>query len=116
MQLVWTAFRERLLELPDTSVHTTQNYLSIKYDGTALIDIRFRKTELNCELLRGNVYPGGVLRGKFFELDDPKGVTSVRTWNWKSGVSGSVYTFSLKSLDQLDYVMYLVKQKYQHMS
>lgn len=115
-QPVWTAFRERLLELPDTSVHTTQNYLSIKYDGTALIYIRFRKNELNCELLRGNVYPGGVVRGKFFELDDPKGVTSVRTWNWKSGVSGSVYTFPLKSLDQLDYVMYLVKQKYEYMS
>ena len=116
LQPVWTAFRERLLELPDTSVHTTQNYLSIKYDGTALIYITFRKNGLVCELLRGNVYPGGVVRGKFFELDDPKGVTSVRTWNWKSGVSGSVYTFSLKSLDQLDYVMYLVKQKYQHMS
>ena len=116
LQPVWTVFRERLLELPDTSVHTTQNYLSIKYDGTALIYIRFRKNELNCELLRGNVYPGGVVRGKFFEIDDPKGVTSVRTWNWKSGVTGSVYTFSLKSLDQLDYVMYLVKQKYEHMS
>lgn len=116
LQPIWTAFREQLLELPGTSVHTTQNYLSIKYDGTALIYIRFRKIELNCELLRGNVYPGGVVRGKFFELDDSKGVTSVRTWNWKSGVIGGVYTFSLKSLDQLDYVMYLIKQKYEHMS
>lgn len=113
---VWAVFREKLLELPDTTVHTTRNYLTIKYDRTGLIYIRFRRQELNCELLRGNVYPGGVVRGKFFELDDPKGAASVRTWNWKTGVTGSVYTFSVRSVEELDYAMYLVKQKYEHMT
>jgi predicted transport protein len=116
LKTVWASLRERLLELPDTSVHTTQNYLSIKYDGTALIYIRFRKKEISCELLRGNVYPDGVVRGKFFELDDPKELTTIRTWNWKSGVSGSVYIFNLHSLEELDYAMYLIKQKYEYLS
>jgi predicted transport protein len=113
---VWDTFRSQLLELPNTSIHTTQNYVSVKYDGTALIYIRFRKKELSCEIVRGNVYPDGKSRLKFFEIDDPKGVTGVRDWTWKSGVKGSVYTFSIKSLDELDYRMYLVKQKYEYMS
>lgn len=116
LRIVWEMFRERLLELPNTSIHTTQNYLSIKYEGTALIYVRFRKKELNCELLRGNVYPDGRTRGRFFELDDPKNVSAIRTWNWKTGVTGSVYTFTLSDIDQIDYRMYLVKQKYEYMT
>ena len=113
---VWEAFKEKLLELPNTSVHTTQKYLSIKYESTALIYVRFRKKELNCELIRGNVYPDGKTRRKFFEIDDPKKVTRVREWTWKSGVKGTVYNFPLNSMDQLDYRMYLVKQKYDYIS
>jgi len=116
LKSLWASLRERLLEFPDTSVHTTKNYLSVKYEGTALIYIRFRRKEISCELLRGNVYPDGGVRGKFFELDDPKGVTSIRAWTWKSGVTGSAYTISIKSLDELDYLLYLVKQKYEYMS
>jgi len=113
---VWTAFRSRLLELPSTSINTTQNYVSIKYEGTALLYVRFRKKELVCEIVRGNVYPDGKVRRKFFDLDDPKNVSGVRDWTWKSGIKGSVYNFSVKALDELDYRMYLVKQKYEFMS
>lgn len=112
---VWAEFRSQLLELPNTSIHTTQNYVAIKYEGTILIYVRFRKRSLYCELVRGNVYPDGKARKKFFDLDDPKNVTSVRDWTWKSGVKGSVYNFSIKSIDELDYRMYLVKQKYEYM-
>ena len=113
MLSVWSVFRERLMELSGTSIHTTQNYLSIKFDGTALVYVRFRKHEINCELLRGNIYPDGTTRGRFFEIDDPKEVTSVRTWNWKSGVTGSVYNFSLRSAEEVDYRMFLIKQRYE---
>jgi hypothetical protein len=113
---VWQIFREKLLELPNTSVHTTGSYLSIQFEGSALIRVRYRKAALNCELIRGNVYPEGKSSRKFFEIDDPKGVSRIRTWKWKSGVTGSVYNFSVKSLEQLDYAMYLVKQKYEQMA
>ena len=69
-----------------------------------------------CEIVRGNVYPDGKVRRKFFDLDDPKNVSGVRDWTWKSGIKGSVYNFSVKALDELDYRMYLVKQKYEFMS
>ena len=113
---VWAEFRTQILELPNTTIHTTQNYLSIKYDGTALIYVRFRKKELSCELNRGNINEDGTRSKTFFEIDDPKQVTSIRTWNWKSGTVGGVYNFSIDSLEQIDYRMYLIKQKYEHMS
>ena len=69
---VWGAFKSQLLELPNTSIHTTQNYVSIKYEGTALIYVRFRKKELSCEMVRGNVYPDGKSRKKFLKLTIPK--------------------------------------------
>lgn len=116
MRELWQALRERLLELPNTSIHTTQNYVSIKYEGTALIYVRFRKREFQCEMIRGNLYPDGKTRKRFFEIDDPKELTGLRTWNWKSGVIGSVYTFALREIGQIDYLMYLVKQKYEYMS
>ena len=113
LQSVWSAFREQLLSLSGTSTHTTRNYLAIKFDGNALIYVRFRKNEISCELLRGNTYPDGSRRGRFFEIDDPKNVTKVRTWNWKSGVTGSVYNFSLSKIEEVDYRMFLVKQRYE---
>lgn len=71
---LWDLFREKLLEFSNTSIHSTQNYVSVKYEGTALINIRFRKKELSCEMIRGNVYPDGKVRKRFFEIDDPKNV------------------------------------------
>lgn len=113
---VWLELKSQLLELPNTSVHTTQNYVSIKFDSTALIFVRFSKKELRCEIVRGNINEDGSKAKTFFEIDDPKVVTKVRTWNWKSGVTGSVYTFTLSDIEQIDYRMYLIKQKYENMS
>ena len=72
--------------------------------------------ELRCEIVRGNINEDGSKAKTFFEIDDPKEVTRVRTWNWKSGVTGSVYTFTLSNIEQIDYRTYLIKQKYEHMS
>lgn len=116
LKIVWQALKERLLDLPGTAVHTTQNYLSIKYDGTALLYVRFKKSELNFEIRRGNIYPDGKSRDKFFELDDPKQRSRIREWQWKSGIKGSVYVFSIQSLGEIDYLMYLVKQRYDFMT
>lgn len=113
---VWEDFRSRLLDLPNTSLHTTQNYVAIRYEGATLIYVRFRKKDLYCEIVRGNIYPDGKARRKFFDLDDPKNVAKVRDWTWKSGTKGSVYNFRVRSLDELDYRMYLVKQKYEYLS
>lgn len=115
-EAAWQIFRDRLLELPNTSIHTTQSYLSIKYDGTALIYVRFKKKAFRCDLVRGNEYSDGSRTKKFFALHDPKQVARIFSWNLKPGVKRSHYYFSISSKDDLDYCMNLVKQKYEALS
>lgn len=113
---VWSAFRSQLLELPNTSIHTTRRYVSIKYEGTTLIRVGFQKKKLKCSIIRGNVYPDGRVTKRFLKIDDPKQITRLREQTWKSGLKSGIYFFSIKSLDELDYGMYLVKQKYEQLS
>jgi len=113
---VWEAFREKLLELPNTSAHTTKYYLSVKYEEAPLIFVKFRKKGIRCELPRGTTHSDGTVSKKFFEIDDPKKITRVSEWAWSSsGNKGSRYRFNIDQMNQLDYGMYLVKQAYEHM-
>jgi hypothetical protein len=57
-------------------------------------------------------YPDGTKSKDFFTLDDPKGVCSDRYFNWASGQKGMNYSFSVKSKDDLEYALWLIKQKY----
>ena len=46
-------------------------------------------------------------------LDVPQNIMKVRDWNWKSSVVGSVYNFSLSKSEEIDYRIFLVKQRYE---
>jgi hypothetical protein len=116
MKAVWNAIKEKILELPDTKLHTTQNYVSIKYENKAIIYFWFTKKHITCEIVQGVLNADGSKSNKFFDMDDPKKIASVRGWTWKSGAQGTVHRFNLNADADVDYVMYLIKQKYQHMS
>ncbi|MDA9681338.1 hypothetical protein N9U03_00145 [bacterium] len=49
-------------------------------------------------------------------LDVPQNIMKVRKWNWKSGVVGSVYNFSLSKSEEIDYRIFLVKQRCEFMN
>jgi len=115
VKLVWEKLREKLSDYSDTSFFTTKGYISWKRDNTAVCFIHFRKKRLQIEVLRGNIKEDGEYSRGFFNVDDPKGVTKNRSWNWKSGAQGHVYVIGLKDLSELDYVMFLLEQKYTSM-
>ncbi|MDC1282228.1 hypothetical protein N8Z18_00480 [bacterium] len=46
----------------------------------------------------------------------PKGISEIRKWTWKSGAHGNLYRFNLRVEDEIEYAMYLIKQKYQYMN
>ncbi len=55
----------------------------------------------------------GVKSKNYFTADDPKQVLVERAWAHKSGVSGNGYIIKkISKLDALEYVKYLIKQKY----
>ena len=112
---VWTKLREKLVDFADTSFFVTKGYISWKRENTAVCFIHFRKKRLQIEILRGNIKENGERSKGFFTVDDPKGMTADRSWNWKSGAQGHVYIIGLKDLSDLDYVMFLLEQKYNSM-
>lgn len=116
LKAVWSALKEKILEFPDTKTHTTKNYISIKYESKAIIYFWFKKDHIQCEIVAGVLNQDGSKRDTFFEMDDPKDIADIRKWTWKSGAQGSVYRFKLDADEQIEYVMYLIKQKYQYMS
>ena len=63
--------------------------------------------------IRGRIQKDGTKSKTFFELDDPKNVSKVYTWTYKSGIKGSRYTFNITKNTDLEYVSFLLKQKYQ---
>jgi len=109
---VWTKLREKLVDYADTSFFVTKGYISWKRENTAVCFIHFRKKEFRIDILRGNIKESGEHSKGFFTIDDPKEMTGCRSWNWKSGAQGHVYTIDLKDECDLDYVMFLLEQKY----
>ena len=64
------------------------------------------------ELVRGNVNPDGSKSKNYFDIDDPKNISKESSWEWKSGTKGTIYKISITKDVDIDYVMSLIKQKY----
>lgn len=116
IKTVWQSFKSRLEEFSDSSFFVTKGYISLKKDNTAVCFIHFRKKELSIEISRGNKKLSGEESKGFFHLDDPKNISKERSWQWKSGTTGHVYVINLKDLVEIDYVMFLLEQKYNSLS
>lgn len=109
---VWEELRERLEGYSNTSFATTKGYVSWKKESKAVCFIHFRKKELYVEILRGNLNADGNRSKGFFDIDDPKAIVGERSWNWKSGAVGHVYSFRVDDAPKLDYAVFLLEQKY----
>ena len=109
---VWTALKERLLERGDTKLEASNNYIAWRAETGTVCFVLFRKRELRIEITRGNKKPTGDVSKGFFTLDDPKQMAKETSWTWKSGNTGHQYVIPLTSVAELDYVMYLLEQKY----
>ena len=110
---VWNELRERLSEYPDTSFYTTKGYVGWKKGTTTVAFLNIHKNSIRADILRGNKSEEGEPSKGFFNLDDPKGLAHLRNWTWKSGKTGHSYLVSITEKEQLDYVLFLLKQKYE---
>ena len=109
---VWLKLREKLVDYADTSFSVSKGYISWKRENTAVCFIHFRTKRLKINILRGNVNKNGEYAEGFFTLDDPKEMASDRSWIRQYGSQGHEYTIGLQDLSDLDYVMFLLEQKY----
>ena len=112
---IWSSLKEKLEDYTDTSFFLTKRYVSWKRDNTMICFIQFRGKELRIDVYRGNIKVTSEKSKGFFTIDDPKNLTKDRSWKWKSGTTGHAYVISLKKQKEMDYVMFLLEQKYNSM-
>jgi predicted transport protein len=109
---LWDQIKEHFLSLGDTELSTKKHYVSIKRNSTNVCYVHFRRNNLSIDINRGIEYPDGTKSKDFFTLDDPKKYCRERDFNWASGNKGANYSFEIKSKDDLEYALWLIKQKY----
>ncbi len=112
----WEQLKEHLLNLDDMELDPKKYYINAKVNSKSVAYINFRKSSLSIDIPRGNLNPDGTTSKNFFSLDDPKNLAEERTWEWKSGTKGNVYIIKFDKNTDIDYTMFLLKQKYKSLN
>ena len=111
----WNDFKERILKLESVSIRIIKPYISFLGETKMICYVKFRKSHITIGMGRGNVNPDGTKSKNYFDLDDPKGISEEGSWEWKSGVKGTVYRVRFDKNTDLDYLMFLINQKVKSM-
>ena len=112
----WKELKEDVSNLDGVEVIPKNNYISLMLNGKTLCYLIFIKNSISLEISRGNVNPDGSKSKNYFDLDDPKGISKEGSWEWKSGTKGTIYKIPIDKNTDLEYVMFLIKQKYNNLS
>jgi hypothetical protein len=108
----WIELKEKLEELENIELEIKKPYISLNGENKKICYFNFRKNYISIEMLRGNVNPDGSKSKKYFSLDDPKSISEEGSWEWKSGTKGTLYKIRFNNSVNIDYIMFLIKQKY----
>jgi predicted transport protein len=111
-KLKWFELKEKLEELENIELEIKKPYISLNGENKKISYFNFRKNYISIEILRGNINPDGNKSKKYFDLDDPKGISEEGSWEWKSGTKGTIYKIKFDKNVNIDYIMFLIKQKY----
>ena len=113
VSVLWSELRSRYEDQPDVSIYANKSYVGLKRADKLFGAIRFFKNHMVIDFSRGDIKVDGSKSKGFFELEDPKGVSEEKSWTYKSGVIGNSYLIKLSEKTDLDYVVYLINQKYE---
>ena len=114
LQEVWEELKNRINELEGVELIVKNNYINRVYLGKNICYFLFRKSSIELEIGRGNVNTDGSKSKNYFNIDDPKKISKEYSWTWKNGVQGTIYKISIKKNSDIDYLMFLIKQKYKN--
>lgn len=109
--ITWNELKERLLEIDNVSIQVKKYYISFVDENKTICYVNFRKHHMTIGMGRGNVNPDGTKSKNYFDIDDPKEISEEGSWEWKSGVKGTVYNIKFNKDSDIDYLMFLINQK-----
>lgn len=110
----WDELHQKLLELKNIEIIPKSPYISLMYNSKTVCYFNFMKSGIRIDVLRGNVNPDGSKSKNYFDIDDPKGISSEGSWEWKSGTKGTLYRIYFDEKSDIDYTMFLINQKYKN--
>lgn len=108
----WFELKEKLEELENVEIEFQKPYITLNGQNKKISYLYFRKNHISIEIQRGNVNPDGSKSKKYFTLDDPKNISVEGSWEWKTGTKGTIYKIKFDKSVNIDYIMFLIKQKY----
>ena len=108
----WEGLKEEVSKLDNVEIIPKNNYISLMLNGKTLCYLIFRKNTISLEISRGNVNPDGSKSKNYFDIDDPKKISKESSWEWKSGTKGTIYKIPIDKNTDLEYLLFLIKQKY----
>jgi hypothetical protein len=111
-QVKWVELKEKLEELDNIEIEIQKAYITLNGLNKKICYFLFRKNHIVIEMIRGNVNPDGSKSKKYFTLDDPANISVEGSWEWKSGIKGTNYKIIFNKSVNIDYIMFLIKQKY----
>ncbi len=106
-----------MIELTDTELSSKRGYISLDldYKNKVVAYFNFQKVGIRMDLVRGNLKSDGSTSRNYFTIDDPKKLAQIQDWTYKSGTKGAVYKISINKDTDVDYIMFLIKQKYKNL-
>lgn len=110
----WERLKEKFDEMEGVEVVPKKNYITLMCGNKTVSYFIFRKDKIQIELGRGNLMTDGSKSKNFFNMDDPKMVSTEYSWTWKSGTKGNVYKIDFRKDTDVEYLIYLIKQKYKN--
>ena len=114
----WNELKELIIELDGVEIVPKRQYISLTLENKAnktVAYFNFQKKGIRVDFSRGNIYTDGRTSKNYFILDDPKKIAKEDSWTWKSGNKGTVYKVSIFKDTDIDYIMFLIKQKYKNL-
>ncbi len=108
----WNQINERLSSLDEIEIIPKGPYISVMYYGKTVCYFNFMKKGIRIDILRGNVNLDGSKSKNYFDIDDPKGISTEGSWEWKSGTMGTLYRIYIDEKSDIEYTLFLIKQKY----
>ena len=112
----WELLKERFSELDGVEIVPKRLYITLMYGKKTVSYFIFRKDKIVMEFVRGNILTDGSKSKNYFVIDDPKEISVEGTWTYKNGVQGGIYKIPLDKDSDVEYFMFLIKQKYKNIN
>lgn len=111
----WEEIKQVLGDLSDVEFIAKKDYISLMLGSKTVAYFNFFTKKIRMDFNRGNIMEDGKKSKGFFTIDDPKNISQEHNWTWKSGTIGNVYRVYFDHTIDVEYIKFLVKQKYNNL-